>query len=89
MADSAPDLSAALRGLSASERIQLAEDLWDSVAQESPDTAFPVSADLAAELERRAAEYAANPERARPWEEVRAEIAQRLAGLVPAARRSA
>ena len=83
------DLRAALRGLSPSERIQLAEDLWDSVAQDSPDTAFPVSAELAAELERRAAEYEADPEAARPWEEVRAEIAQRLAGLSPTSRRSA
>ena len=84
-----PDLPPALRALSASERIQLAEDLWDSVATEAPDAAFPVSAELAAELERRAAEHEAHPETARPWDEVRAEIAQRLAGLAPATRRTA
>ena len=63
-----------LRALSVAERLQLVEDLWDSIAQEAPDEALPVTAALAAELDRRAAEHAADPGAALPWAEVRRRI---------------
>ena len=63
-----------LRALSVAERLQLVEDLWDSIAQEAPDEALPVTPALAAELDRRAAEHAADPGAARPWAEVRRRI---------------
>ena len=73
----------ALRRLTVAERLQLVEDLWDSIAQDSPDEALPVTPGLAAELERRLAEHERDPAAARPWAEVRAEI------LDPARRRRA
>ena len=73
MAKRAVDLQQ-LRQLPISERLQLVEELWDSIAAEAPDDAFPVSPELAAELEQRLADHRANPDAARPWEEVRAEI---------------
>ncbi len=62
--------------LSVSERIQLAEDLWDSIAAE-PD-ALPITDAQRAEIERRLAEHDRNPESAIPWEEVRARLRQRF-----------
>lgn len=73
MATPAVDFEA-LRRLSISERLQLVEDLWDTIAQDAPDAALPVTPALAAELDRRLAEDAANPEAAIPWETVRAEL---------------
>lgn len=56
--------------LSPAERIQLAEDLWDSLPQESelPE----LSAAQRAELDRRLAEYEGNPTDGEPWDTVRA-----------------
>ena len=68
----------ALRRLTVPERLQLVADLWDSIATDAPDEAFPMTPELAAELDRRWAEYEAHPEAARPWEEVEAEIRERL-----------
>ena len=73
----------ALRRLSVAERLQLVEDLWDSIAQDSPDEALPLTPELAAELDRRLAEHERDPAAARPWAEVRAQI------LDPARRRRA
>jgi putative addiction module component (TIGR02574 family) len=73
MTSPAFDIDVLLR-LSIAERLQLVEDLWDSIAQESPDEAFPITPELAAELDRRLAEHRADPESAIPWEEVRRRI---------------
>jgi putative addiction module component (TIGR02574 family) len=73
MAERAVDL-AQLRKLPIAERLQLVEELWDSIAAEAPDDAFPVSPELAADLEQRLAEHRANPDAARDWEAVRAEV---------------
>jgi putative addiction module component (TIGR02574 family) len=62
----------ALRRLSVAERLQLVEDLWDSIAKDAPDEALPVTPELAAELDRRVAEHEHEPTAALPWEEVRA-----------------
>ena len=64
----------ALRRLSVAERLHLVEDLWDSIAQDSPDEALPVTPELAAELDRRLADHESNPAAARPWGDVRAQI---------------
>ena len=64
----------ALRRLSVPERLQLVEDLWDSIAEDAPDEAFPIDAELATELDRRLAEHEADPGAAVPWEQVRRKL---------------
>jgi putative addiction module component (TIGR02574 family) len=75
MAKRAVDLEQ-LRQLPVAERLQLVEDLWDTIAAEAPDEAVSLSPELAAELDRRLAEHEANPSAARPWADVRADILQ-------------
>jgi putative addiction module component (TIGR02574 family) len=60
--------------LTAAERIQLAEDLWDSVAANPNDDTMPLSEDQLAEVGRRIREHIANPSSALPWEDVRARL---------------
>ncbi len=62
--------------LSVPERIQLAEDLWDSIAAD-PE-ALPLTDAQQAEIERRLAEHARDPDSAISWEEVRARLRQRF-----------
>jgi putative addiction module component (TIGR02574 family) len=64
----------ALRRLSVPERLQLVEDLWDSIAQDAPDEALPVTPELGAELDRRRAEHEANPDDVVPWDAARARL---------------
>ena len=71
------DLFAELFKLSPAERIQLAEDLWDSVAAE-PDKLEPLSDAQRAEIERRLAEHVRNPSAATTWSEVRARLWSRV-----------
>lgn len=59
--------------LSVSERIQLVEDIWDSIAAEAPDT-VELSEAQKAELHRRLAAHRADPSSAIPWEQVRSEL---------------
>ena len=75
MATPAVDLEA-LRRLSISERLQLVADLWDTIAEDAPDEALPLSPELRAELDRRLADHEADPEAAAPWDALR----QRLLG---------
>lgn len=62
--------------LSVAERIQLAEDLWDSVAAETGE--FSLTEAQAAELDRRLAALARDPEAGEPWEAVRGRVERRL-----------
>ena len=62
--------------LSVTERIQLAEDLWDSIASE-PE-ALPLTDAQRAEIERRLAEHDRAPESAILWEEARTRLHQRF-----------
>lgn len=55
-----------------SHRIQLVEDLWDSIA-EMPDT-IEVPEWHRHELERRLEAYHANPEEGSPWKDVKKRI---------------
>ena len=59
--------------LSVSERIQLVEDIWDSIVAESPDT-IGLSQDQKTELHRRLAAHRSDPSTAVPWEQVRSKL---------------
>ena len=67
------------RHLSIDERLQLVEDIWDSIAEEANvrADALPLSAAQVAELQRRIADADAHPDDGIPWEQVRAELMQR------------
>jgi putative addiction module component (TIGR02574 family) len=60
-----------LMELSPEERIQLAEDLWDSI---TPEEVPPLTDEQKREIDRRLAEHEKKPERASPWEEVMARL---------------
>lgn len=66
-----------LFNLSVSERLQLVEDLWDSIAADS--ASIPLTAEQREEIDRRLAEHDRSPETALPWEEVRARLFRRYA----------
>lgn len=67
---------AELRKLSVAERIQLAEDLWDSIALEPSEVPGLTDAQRQ-ELQRRVREHERDPSTAIPWEQVRAELMAR------------
>jgi putative addiction module component (TIGR02574 family) len=56
-----------------SERIQLVEDIWDSIAEETPSQ-LHLSVDERAELHTRMAAHEADPSSSVPWEEVRSSL---------------
>lgn len=62
--------AAEIRKLSLAERIQLLEDVWDSLADE-PD-AWELTQEQKDELDRRIANHEANPRNGVAWEEVKA-----------------
>jgi putative addiction module component (TIGR02574 family) len=69
-----PPMNAAtlnFKTLPISERIQLVEDIWDSIAEETPSS-LDLSDAERAELHRRFAAHQANPSSGVPWEQVRA-----------------
>ena len=59
--------------LSPSERLLLAQDLWDSLNPED----LPLTDLQKAELERRKLSYQANPDSCSPWEDVSRRIIER------------
>lgn len=62
--------------LSVAERIQLAEDIWDSIAAESPEAVALSPAQLQ-EVRTRLAAHEEDPSSAVSWEQVRSELFQR------------
>lgn len=62
--------------LSIAERIQLAEDLWDSIPPEGGDV--PLTKGQRAELDRRLDDLEQNPDAGESWEVVRARLHERL-----------
>lgn len=60
--------------LPVAERIRLVEIIWDSIA--AVPEAVPVSDELKADLDRRLAEFEADPEAGISWEEARQRITQ-------------
>jgi len=63
--------------LSVAERIQLAEDLWDSVAADTGDLALTDAQQ--AELDRRLADLERDPDAGESWDVVRTRVEKRLA----------
>jgi len=61
--------------LSVPERIQLVEDIWDSIA-EAPEE-MQLSLDQKEELDRRLDAYHKHPEQGSPWSVVRERIRSR------------
>jgi putative addiction module component (TIGR02574 family) len=66
-----------LFAMTAAERIQLAEDLWDSVAAD-PEAMPPLTDTQRVELDRRLQEHARNPGAATGWEQVRERLWSRV-----------
>jgi putative addiction module component (TIGR02574 family) len=62
--------------LSIAERIQLAEDLWDSIPPEGVDV--PLTDAQRAELDRRLEDLEQDPDAGESWEIVRARLYDRL-----------
>jgi putative addiction module component (TIGR02574 family) len=58
--------------LSLPERIQLVEDIWDSIA--AVPQPLPLTQAQRDELDRRLEDHRQHPEHGSPWEEVRARI---------------
>ena len=76
-----PELSPTARSLgidqlSRDQRIELVQEVWDSIAVETPPTLLTES--QRQELRRRVAEYDADPGDVVSWEQVRAETLDRL-----------
>jgi len=67
--------TADLLELSVSERIQLVEDLWDSIVA-APES-IPLTEEQKQELDRRLDAYHQNPDAGSPWELVRERIRNR------------
>ena len=59
-----------LRKLSLAERIQLLEDVWDSIAEET--NAWELTPELQAELDHRLNDLETNPSGNVTWDEVKA-----------------
>jgi putative addiction module component (TIGR02574 family) len=58
--------------LSVAQRIQLVEEIWDSVVAEAED--LPLTEAQKQDLERRLGEYNDNPDAGSSWEDVRARL---------------
>ena len=59
--------------LPVSERIQLVEDIWDSIAADAPD-AVTLTQEQKEELHRRVAAHRKDPSTAVPWEQVQSKL---------------
>ncbi len=68
------ELWAELMELTPEERIELAEDLWESVA---PDNRPLLTSEEKQELDRRYAEHLHDPSSALKWEDVKARLLAR------------
>ena len=61
-----------LSELTVAERIDLAQDLWDSVTED--EAAVPVTPEQRAELDSRLEAYKEDPEAGSPWEVVKGRL---------------
>ncbi len=64
-----PSKTADILELSVAERIQMVEDIWDSIA--AVPEAVPLNEDQKKELDHRLEAYHQNPDAGSPWIEVR------------------
>jgi putative addiction module component (TIGR02574 family) len=69
-----PELWAELMELTPEERIELVENLWDSIDQ---DDMPPLTPEQQQELDRRYAEHLRDPSSAQEWEDVKARLLAR------------
>ena len=65
------------RQLSLEERLQLVEDIWDSIAAEATPNSLPLTDEERALLDERLDAHERDPAGGRPWEEVRERILKR------------
>ena len=65
-----------LMQLSPAERIELAEQLWDSISADSDE--FQLTPEQRQEIERRFEAHQRDPGRALPWEEVKERLRSRF-----------
>ena len=68
------DLLEEAKRLGVAERIELAEAIWDSVAEDAAAAVLPVSEAHRRELDRRLADLEADPGAGSSWEEVRSRL---------------
>ncbi len=61
--------------LTPAERIELAEDLWDSI---EPEEMPPLTAEQKQEFERRYTEHVRNPDSGSRWEDVKTRLLARF-----------
>ncbi len=66
------ELLESVKALPLPERIDLAEELWESITQDGYEP--PLTDAQAAELDRRAEEHRRHPHGGIPWERVKAEL---------------
>ena len=59
--------------LSVAERIQLAEDIWDSIAVENP-ASLVLTPEQRLEIQQRIQAHDQNPDSAISWEQIRSEL---------------
>lgn len=72
------DLRDELLKLPVAERLELVQELWDSIAVDCEREPFPLTEAQREELSRRARELEAHPERAISWKEARERLRTRL-----------
>ena len=73
----APDTLTQLLKLPSGARAELAMALWASLADAQRGAELALTAEQAAELDRRFAEHQADPSTAIPWEDVRRKLLNR------------
>lgn len=59
------------------QRIELAEAIWDTIPEDADAAALPLSEAHRAELDRRLADWEADPDAGSSWEEVRSRLERR------------
>ena len=77
MASRAYDV-ATLRKLSVADRLRLVGDIWDTIAEEAPDTALPLTPKLKREIDRRLAAHRRDPSQAKPLDDLIRKVARRV-----------
>lgn len=63
--------------LSVAERLELVEDLWDSIAQDADLDTLPLSEEDKQLLDERLAEHEKDPDPGSTWDDVKARILKR------------
>ena len=71
------DLREELLKLSVAERLELVQELWDSIAADCEGEAWPLTDEQRQDLERRLAEANRDPTGGASWQEVRERIRRR------------